>query len=51
MIYLVEDDGNIREFVLYALTGQGYDAPGALKSPRSFSPRWSGSCRSWCCWT
>ena len=26
MIYLVEDDGNIREFVLYALTGQGYDA-------------------------
>ena len=28
MIYLVEDDANIREFVLYALTGQGYEAQG-----------------------
>ena len=28
MIYLVEDDGNIREFVLYALGGQGYEVQG-----------------------
>ena len=28
MIYLVEDDANIREFVLYALNGQGMDARG-----------------------
>lgn len=28
MIYLVEDDNNIREFVLYALSGQGYAAEG-----------------------
>lgn len=28
MIYLLEDDGNIREFVLYALNGQGYEAVG-----------------------
>lgn len=28
MIYLLEDDGNIREFVLYALNGQGFDARG-----------------------
>lgn len=28
MIYLLEDDGNIREFVLYALNGQGYEAKG-----------------------
>ena len=28
MIYLLEDDGNIREFVLYALNGQGYEVRG-----------------------
>lgn len=28
MIYLLEDDGNIRDFVLYALSGQGYEAKG-----------------------
>lgn len=28
MIYLLEDDGNIREFVLYALNGQGYETVG-----------------------
>ena len=28
MIYLVEDDSGIRELVLYALTGQGYEAEG-----------------------
>ncbi len=28
MIYLVEDDSNIREFVLYALHGQGMEARG-----------------------
>ena len=28
MIYLVEDDSGIRELVLYALTGQGYEARG-----------------------
>jgi len=28
MIYLVEDDSNIREFVLYALSSQGFDAQG-----------------------
>lgn len=31
MIYLVEDDGNIREFVLYALNGQGFEAQGFEK--------------------
>ena len=28
MIYLLEDDDNIRDFVLYALTGQGFEAQG-----------------------
>ena len=28
MIYLLEDDANIREFVLYALNGQGFEAQG-----------------------
>lgn len=28
MIYLLEDDGNIRDFVLYALGSQGYEARG-----------------------
>ena len=32
MIYLLEDDGNIREFVLYALNGQGYEAVGFERS-------------------
>ena len=31
MIYLVEDDSNIREFVLYALNGQGFEARGFEK--------------------
>jgi len=35
MIYLVEDDGNIREFVLYALNGQGFEAQG-FDRPSSF---------------
>ena len=37
MIYLVEDDANIREFVLYALTGQGYDAQGFEKPSQFFA--------------
>lgn len=37
MIYLVEDDGNIREFVLYALTGQGFDAQGFEKPSQFFA--------------
>ena len=28
MIYFLEDDSNIREFVLYALNGQGFEAVG-----------------------
>ena len=28
MIYLVEDDSNIRDFVLYALNSQGFEAQG-----------------------
>lgn len=36
MIYLVEDDGNIREFVLYALDGQGYEARGFDRPSRFF---------------
>ena len=35
MIYLVEDDGNIREFVLYALNGQGFQAQG-FEKPSQF---------------
>ena len=35
--YLVEDDGNIREFVLYALTGQGFDAQGFEKPSQFFA--------------
>ena len=35
MIYLVEDDGNIREFVLYALNGQGFAAQG-FEKPSQF---------------
>lgn len=37
MIYLVEDDGNIREFVLYALSGQGYEAEGFEKPSLFFA--------------
>lgn len=35
MIYLVEDDDNIREFVLYALNGQGFEAQG-FERPSQF---------------
>lgn len=35
MIYLVEDDSNIREFVLYALNGQGMSAQG-FERPSAF---------------
>lgn len=35
MIYLLEDDGNIRDFVLYALTGQGFEAQG-FERPSQF---------------
>ena len=35
MIYLVEDDSNIRDFVLYALNGQGMDAQG-FERPSQF---------------
>ena len=35
MIYLVEDDGNIREFVLYALHGQDMEAQG-FERPSEF---------------
>lgn len=37
MIYLVEDDENIREFVLYALDGQGYEAQGFDRPSRFFA--------------
>ena len=35
MIYLLEDDASIREFVLYALSGQGYEARG-FERPSEF---------------
>ncbi len=35
MIYLLEDDANIREFVLYALTGQDMEAQG-FERPSAF---------------
>ena len=37
MIYLVEDDGNIREFVLYALNGQGFAAQGFERPSQFFA--------------
>ena len=37
MIYLVEDDSNIREFVLYALSGQGMEARGFERPSRFFA--------------
>lgn len=37
MIYLVEDDGNIREFVLYALNGQGMEARGFERPSQFFA--------------
>ena len=37
MFYLVEDDENIREFVLYALNGQGYEAQGFDRPSRFFA--------------
>ena len=37
MIYLVEDDSNIREFVLYALSSQGFDAQGFERPSCFFS--------------
>ena len=35
MIYLLEDDSNIRDFVLYALNGQGMEAKG-FERPSQF---------------
>ena len=35
MIYLLEDDGSIRDFVLYALNGQGMEAVG-FERPSEF---------------
>lgn len=37
MFYLVEDDENIREFVLYALNGQGYEAQGFDRPSQFFA--------------
>ena len=37
MIYLVEDDNNIREFVLYALHGQGFEARGFERPSQFFA--------------
>lgn len=37
LIYLVEDDGNIREFVLYALNGQGMEARGFERPSQFFA--------------
>ena len=37
MIYLVEDEANIREFVLYALAGQGFEAQGFEKPSQFFA--------------
>jgi len=37
VIYLVEDDGNIREFVLYALNGQGFEAQGFERPSQFFA--------------
>ena len=37
MIYLVEDDDNIREFVLYALNGQGFEAQGFERPSQFFA--------------
>lgn len=37
MIYLVEDDSNIREFVLYALSGQGMEAQGFERPSQFFA--------------
>ncbi len=37
MIYLVEDDSNIREFVLYALSGQGMEARGFERPSQFFA--------------
>ena len=37
MIYLVEDDSNIREFVLYALNGQGMEAQGFDKPSQFYA--------------
>jgi len=37
MIYLLEDDANIREFVLYALNGQGMQAQGFDRPSRFYA--------------
>ena len=37
MIYLVEDDSNIRDFVLYALNGQNFEAQGFEKPSQFFA--------------
>ena len=50
MIYLVEDDSNIREFVLYALNGQGFEAHG-FDRPSLFFSALEKQNRIWCFWT
>lgn len=50
MIYLVEDDANIRELVTYTLNHSGLDATG-FERPSQFWKAMEGSCPTWCCWT
>ena len=43
MIYLLEDDDSIRDFVIYTLNSQGMEAKGFERPPRR--------CLRCCCWT
>ena len=46
MIYMLEDDANIRNFVLYALNNSGLEAKG-FERPSEF---WARKRRLSCCW-
>ena len=49
MIYLVEDDENIRELVTYTLNSQGLEAEGFAR-PSDFWDAMSVAVPPWCSW-
>ena len=49
MIYLLEDDDSIRDFVIYTLNSQGMEARG-FRLPSLFWQAVGSRCPPWCCW-
>ena len=49
MIYLLEDDDSIRDFVIYTLNSQGMEARG-FPLPSLFWQAVGEQMPPWCCW-